>query len=560
MGTVPVEKDGSALFKIPANTPISIQPLDSKGQALQIMRSWFVGMPGENVSCIGCHERTNQVPPNTFKLASRRQPSNIENWQGNVRPFSFRYEVQPVLDKYCISCHNGTNESTPDYRKHELVDHKGKQQAEFFLKDKAYMALHPFVRRPGPESDIHLLKPMEYHASTSELIQLLQRGHHGVKLDDDSWEKLYAWIDLNAPYRGKWSPPEFRDFDQDKRRKCLTERYANVTVDPEAEYDSLVSHMENVVIESIQYPKKKRVKKSIPILEGWPMSAEETKTKQLEIENPFVEYDLGNDQKIKFAGIPMGQFIKGNPNGYEDEQNQLLVKINEPFYMSECEITNAQFALFDKEHDSRFIDQQWKDHTNPGYPANNPNQPVIRVSYDEALAYCKWLGEKINKKVTLPNENQWEWACRAGTSSDFWYESVSSDFGQFENLSDQEVRKFAVQGVNPSFIGDGHSKLPYYAFIPRDSEFNDAHMITAPVGTYKPNWWGLYDMHGNVAEWTTSSYQKTGNDQDRYYSDEMKVVKGGSWRDRAKKAKSGSRRYYMPYQKIFNVGFRVVIN
>ncbi len=340
----------------------------------------------------------------------------------------------------------------------------------------------------------------------------------------------------------------------------MTERYANVTIDPEAEYDSLVAYMENIVIEPIQYPKKKKVEYDLPKLKDWPFSSEQAKNKQSMLERSSVEYELGKGQHIKFSGIPAGEFIKGSSTGYEDERKPVVAIVENPFYMSECEITNAQYALFDATHDSRFIDQQWKDHTTPGYPANEPDQPVIRVSYEEALAFCEWLGDKLNQNVSLPSENQWEWACRAGTSTDFWYGSASTDFGSFENLSDEEVRKFAVRGVNPSFIGDNNSMLPFYGFIPRENKVNDGNMIVAPVGSYKPNLWGLYDMHGNVAEWTKTSYQKTEKAQDKFYSEDMKVVKGGSWRDRTKISKAGSKRYYMPYQKVFNVGFRVIIN
>ena len=70
---------------------------------------------------------------------------------------------------------------------------------------KSYLALHPYVRRPGPESDYHVLRPMDYHASTSELIQLLEKGHHGVQLDREAWDRLVTWIDLNAPCHGTWS-------------------------------------------------------------------------------------------------------------------------------------------------------------------------------------------------------------------------------------------------------------------------------------------------------------------------------------------------------------------
>ncbi|MHC4434847.1 MAG: HzsA-related protein, partial [Planctomycetota bacterium] len=90
LGTVPVESDGSAMFRVPANTPISIQPLDADGKALQLMRSWMTAMPGEIVSCIGCHEKQNAGPPNQKTIAALRKPSEIESWFGPSRGFSFR--------------------------------------------------------------------------------------------------------------------------------------------------------------------------------------------------------------------------------------------------------------------------------------------------------------------------------------------------------------------------------------------------------------------------------------------------------------------------------------
>lgn len=107
LGTVPVEEDGSALFTIPANTPISIQPLDKDGTAIQWMRSWLTGMPGEIVSCVGCHEDQNSIPIPKRTIASAKQARRLETPEGGVRPFTFRLEVQPVLDRNCVSCHNG---------------------------------------------------------------------------------------------------------------------------------------------------------------------------------------------------------------------------------------------------------------------------------------------------------------------------------------------------------------------------------------------------------------------------------------------------------------------
>ncbi len=107
LGTVPVEKDGSAYFRIPARTPISIQPLDEKGRALQLMRSWMTAQPGEFVSCNGCHESQSSAAVNRNTIAIQRPVSELQSWSGPLRGFSFPRDVQPVLDRYCVGCHNG---------------------------------------------------------------------------------------------------------------------------------------------------------------------------------------------------------------------------------------------------------------------------------------------------------------------------------------------------------------------------------------------------------------------------------------------------------------------
>ena len=107
LGEVPVFEDGSASFKIPANTPVVLQPLDENGAAVQTMRSWLVGMPGENESCIGCHETQNDVSPTATTIARNQPPVDLTPFYGPERPFSFEGEIQPVLDKYCVGCHNG---------------------------------------------------------------------------------------------------------------------------------------------------------------------------------------------------------------------------------------------------------------------------------------------------------------------------------------------------------------------------------------------------------------------------------------------------------------------
>ena len=96
LGEVDVEPDGSAIFKIPANTPVSFQPLDDEGRAIQWMRSWVTAMPGEVVSCVGCHEDQNSIPVPKRVAASTKSPSALQTPEGGVRPFTFDLEIQPL--------------------------------------------------------------------------------------------------------------------------------------------------------------------------------------------------------------------------------------------------------------------------------------------------------------------------------------------------------------------------------------------------------------------------------------------------------------------------------
>jgi hypothetical protein len=196
LGEAPVYEDGSAMFSIPANIPIAIQPLDEQGRALQLMRSWLVGMPGENVSCVGCHEIQNSVTPAKMTMASTSPIEPLRPYFGPERPFSFEGEIQPVLNRYCIGCHDGTESDRPNFADTSMGPE---------LFSKAYHALHGYVRRPGPESDNYMFQPLEYHTTTSELFQMLEKGHYNVEIDPESMELLHCWADFNVPYFGTWT-------------------------------------------------------------------------------------------------------------------------------------------------------------------------------------------------------------------------------------------------------------------------------------------------------------------------------------------------------------------
>jgi formylglycine-generating enzyme required for sulfatase activity len=598
LGTVPVEPDGSALFHVPAKTPISLQPLDAAGKAVALMRSWMTAQPGENVSCVGCHDRESSAPPGTDKRLALAGPvREITPWRGPLRGFSFVRDVQPVLDKYCVGCHDGSEAAAPaatvpatasgadhpagggagrtiagegasataaesvrpppappDLRRDQdgYVVYRGGQLDGQFLRSErkdllgrygavfepSYVALRQFVRVGGLESDLHLLPPREFAADTCELIQMLAKGHHNVKLDAEAWDRLVTWIDLNAPCHGTWAETTKIPGDQSQRRLELRRLYGGVVENCEEVPDTDVAYeVPKPVMPELEPP----LKISALAVEGWPFDAAQAKALQAAAGAATRTVDLGGGLTMEFMRIPAGAFIMGDTNGTPDELILSVRRVEKSFWMAKCEVSNEQFAKFDPSHDSRFEHRtSWQfDEEYTGWPLNRPKQPVVRVSWDEAVAFCRWLSEKLGEEVTLPTEVQWEWACRAGTATPFSYGDLDTDFSTCGNMGDANLRKLADEGWRP--------KSP--DLIPKDNRFDDGALVTAEVGHYAPNAWGLHDMHGNAAEWTRSNHG-TGA---------KKVIRGGSWRDRPKLCRSASRWAYDPWQKVFNVGFRMVI-
>ncbi len=556
LGTATVEADGSAHFRIPANTPVSIQPLDSEGRAVQLMRSWLVGMPGEHVSCVGCHENRNDALANRRTTASRRAVEQLKPWFGRPRGFHFAHEVYPVLEKYCIGCHDGEAK----------VGRRSKPS--FKTADSAYNTLHPYIHRPGQESDMALLNPMEYHASTSPLIHMLAKGHHRVTLpamDRESRERLYCWIDLNVPRNGHWTPPVRKGHNQVKRRLELARIFASIDTDPEGEYRIAANALKRRKPVTFLVPEKEQPVKPDNIkANGFPMSAERAaRLQQADCDSSVKTLKLPKGVVMRLRRIPAGDFVIGSLDGAPDERPRAKVTIDKPFWMAEVEVTNTQYALFDPKHDTRYIDMHYMDRVTPGYIANHADQPAARVSWLEAMAFCRWMSKETGLKVTLPTEAQWEWAARAGTDTQFFYGTLATDFSSYANLADKSLRWFKMGFPGASRL---QPRLPYPAkmnFPLHDERFGDKWHVVDYVGQTKPNAWGLKDIVGNVNEWTRSNYDPypyADNDaRNDAKSSKRKVARGGSWADRPANSGSSVRRPYEAWQKVYNVGFRIIV-
>jgi len=271
---------------------------------------------------------------------------------------------------------------------------------------------------------------------------------------------------------------------------------------------------------------------------------------------------------IKLVRIPAGAFVMGNRQNFADEGPAARVKIKRDFWMATCEITNELYKKFDPEHDSGYFTKRFQGPDGPGLSLAEPRQPAVRVSWKQAIEFCRWLSRKTGMAFTLPTEAQWEYACRAGSASALSYGDVDTDFTPWANVADASlsVSPGPTGGLESNIIahfGKGILESAVYGGnIICDVRFDDEAIATADVGSYKPNGWGLYDMHGNAAEWTRTTYETYPYRDDDGRNDlnesARKVVRGGSWCDRPERCRSAFRLSYPAWQRVHNVGFRVI--
>ncbi|PHJ57773.1 serine/threonine protein kinase [Nostoc linckia z18] len=244
--------------------------------------------------------------------------------------------------------------------------------------------------------------------------------------------------------------------------------------------------------------------------------------------NFFIE-DLGNGVILEMVSIPGGTFIMGSPDnkGKANERPQHQVTVRE-FLMGKYQITQAQYEAIMG--------------NNPAYfRTNGANRPVENVSWKNALEFCQKLSQKTKRNYRLPSEAEWEYACRAGTTTPFYFgETITVDLANY----------------NGNYT---------YASAPKGQYRGQ----TTPVGNFPPNAFGLYDMHGNVWEWCQdyyhNNYQYAPIDgsawlQTGLFSNLLsdRLVRGGSWGFLPEGCRSANRKADGVDLRFNSIGFRVV--
>lgn len=281
-----------------------------------------------------------------------------------------------------------------------------------------------------------------------------------------------------------------------------------------------------------------------------------------------------NNLGMTFVTLPAGVFRQGSPETPQEiskvfgqperfirgEMPQHIVKISKPYDIAIHEVTVGQFRAFikatgyktDAERNgmggvhllARKPEYIW---SSPGF-VQTEDHPVTQVSWNDADAFCRWLSKKENRTYRLPTEAEWEYACRAGTTTRFYFGDDPEQMVNYANVTDArfaaefpERRATCIRG-------------------------NDGFLFTAPVGKFKANSFGLHDMHGNIAEWCADRYApdaytaQTETDPTGPPSGHTRVIRGGSFGAGPVHARSATRSGVVPDAAIDVLGFRIVRN
>jgi formylglycine-generating enzyme required for sulfatase activity len=340
--------------------------------------------------------------------------------------------------------------------------------------------------------------------------------------------------------------------------------------------------LRHVVLTTITARGESRVKRTIvrgglSPQERNPLSKDSYETKQA---SPLA-VDLGDGVKLKMVLIPAGEFLMGSresaedtaalfnktydgnllkAEGFADEHPQHRVRITRPFYLGAYHVTRGQFRRFvadtgyktdaekggisgwnpDKNQFEFNEKYSWR---NTGFEQTEEH-PVVDVSWNDAVEFCKWLSRKEGKTYRLPTEAEWEYACRAGTPTRYY---SGDDPETLANVGDVADATFELK-----FPGGRYT-----------IKACDGYVFTAPVGSFKPNAFGLYDMHGNAWQWCADWYGKEyyaaspADDPTGPASGHDRVLRGGSWGCGPYITRSAGRYGFAPDFRGDGTGFRV---
>ncbi len=294
--------------------------------------------------------------------------------------------------------------------------------------------------------------------------------------------------------------------------------------------------------------------------------------------------DLGGGVKMELVLIPAGEFEMGSCESAEDtaaffnetygedlltasflkdEHPQHRVRITKSFYLGTYHVTRGQFRQFvadtayktdaekgekpgawgwnpDKKEFGFNEKYSWR---NAGFEQTDEH-PVVNVSWNDAVEFCNWLSKKESKTYRLPTEAEWEFACRAGTTTRYYSGDDPETLAKVGNVADAAAK----------------AKFPEWKYT---IKANDGYVFTAPVGKFKPNAFGLYDMHGNAWQWCADWYgaeyyaESPADDPTGPDTGDDRVLRGGSWGRGPVSSRSARRFGFAPDDRDYVTGFRV---